>query len=107
MLEFVPSRVSNDNVITRIRYQGSDHHGQLDRLLPLIPTAQKLIERYCVHPFKYDVDDPEYVFLEYQLCGILEWPEPHISHRTIKIRMAATLLGQRSLRLQADPHLPF
>ena len=107
MLDHVPSSFCNDNVVTRTRYRGTDHLGPLDRLLPFIPTAQKLIDRYCAHPFKYDPEDPEYVFLEYQLCGILEWPEPNLSHRTIKIRMAATLLGQKSLRLQADAHLPF
>jgi hypothetical protein len=99
--------VSNDNSLWRDRYLETDKYGPLARLLPHIPTAQKLIARYCQHAFKHDKQDRDYCFLEYQLCTLLENPDRNQTQRNMKMEWIAWALERHPLVLFNDPHLPF
>lgn len=98
---------SNDNSHVRSRYLGTDYNGSMSRLVPFIPTARKLIEKYCKKSFKNLPEHPDYSFLEYQLCTLLENPEYNFSHRELKISCIATVLECSPLLLHHDKNLPF
>jgi hypothetical protein len=103
-----PQKACNDNSIWRERYRETDTHGRLRaRLLAHIPTARKLIDRYCAAPFKHDPEDRDYCFMEYQLCTLLEPQDENTGQRNLKIDAIAWVLERNPLILHNDPNLPF
>jgi hypothetical protein len=85
----------------------ADKRGPMIRLLDNMLTARKLIERYCKEPFKHDLEDRDYCFLEYQLCILLEREDHCIGQRNTKIEDIAWVLACSPLILHNDPGLPF
>src|SRR5581483_7094860 len=104
---YLPHQACNDNSTWRERYMGTDSYGPRLRLLAFIPTAQKLIHRYCEAPFKHDQQDRDYCFMEYQLCTLLESKDANRTQRNLKIDAIAFVLESSPLILHNDPDLPF
>ena len=100
-----PSHPLNDNVQRRGLYRKSDFKGSQERFLPFLPVARYIIKTYLAEPWKNDLDDPEYIFVEYQICSTLETSHRSKETRDFNFRMLAATLKIPVLRFLNDEFL--
>lgn len=87
-------------------YTGGEHGDKL-ALMKHISLAGMLIKKYSPRSYKHSADHPDYQFLEYQLCGMLNLPSSSPVQRTFLLSDLSWLLETTTLKLMEDPLLLF
>jgi len=98
----------NDNAYVHrfFRYKNGESGDRLD-LMKHIPLARTLIKKYSTRPYKHSPDHPDFTFLEYQLCTILERPVESPVQRYLQVSDIAWVLEISPLILINEPLLLF
>ena len=98
----------NDNQwIKRLfRYRNSEHRDYLTAMKH-IDQARYLIKTYSTKPYKHSEDNPDYIFLEFQICTILDMPSGSPAQRTFLLNDLSWLLETNPIKLIDEPSLSF
>jgi hypothetical protein len=99
---------NNDNQWVKrfFRYRNEEHGDQLDAMRH-IEQARHLIKTYSTKTYRHSTDDPDYVFLEFQICTILNLPSISPAQRTFMLNDLAWLLEVSPIKLMDEPSLSF
>lgn len=89
----------NDNYIAQSLYEGNGDH------LPYVPAARYLIGKYTTKYWKYDCNDPDFIFMEYMLCNRLSIEATCGISKQFKAKCIAGVLDISPLHLYNDPKL--
>ena len=98
---FIPC---NDNSSYRWHFSDRDCSKDRYKLLEHIPRARALIKQYCKHSWKCTPNHCDYIFLEYQLCTLLERKDYNAGHQHAKLTAIAMVLEITPLALFNDPY---
>ena len=99
---------NNDNQWVKrfFRYRNDQQGDQLGAM-KYIEQARHLIKTYSTKPYRHSTDDPNYVFLEFQVCTILNRPSSSPAQRTFLLNDLAWLLDINPIKLMHEPSLSF
>lgn len=107
MMNQKPAATNDNQYRYRLFCHTGGEHGDKLALMKHIPLASVLIKKYATRSYKHAADHPDYQFLEYQLCGMLNLPASSPVQRTFLLSDLSWLLETTPLKLMGEPLLPF
>lgn len=98
----------NDNQWTKrfFRFRNAEF-GDCLTAMKHIEQARHLIKTHSSKSYRHSINDPNYQFLEYQLCTLLDLPSDTPAQRTLLLNDLSWVLEVSPMKLMEEPSLPF
>lgn len=107
-MEYKMINASNDNLyVYRMFCFRNGNHGDRLEAMKHLSLARFLIKKYSLRPYKNSPGHPDYLFLEYQVCTMLNWPADSPAQRTFLLSDLSWLLETSAVKLMSEPDLAF